>query len=471
VLAESAATAAFSLFSMLLIGRVIGPEATGVGTVALAAFMLIDILSAALFTDALVQYRPLVRKHTDSAISAAVLVGLTGGIGLALSAPLLASGSGLPQVTWLALALAPLLPLSAFSGCAAGILLRSERFRLLSLRVLVGQPIALACGMALAFEGFGPWAMIANQVVATLATFLLLVLRGRLRVRPALHRSALRELWPVAGPQIAAVAVMVGKYRIFLLSLGLIVAEATVALSHFAFRMLDSVLVVVWHAVSRIALPRLCSLQHDRESLAEVYGDMAQLQAVLGLPLAIGIALTAPDLVQALMGPQWTGTAHAAQVAGIASALTFVWGDHTSLFVATGRARLNLHTAVGMLLLPLLALLVLRPGTPSGVAWCWAAQSLMMPVMYWLVLRTVRRSFFWLMRRVAPAILAVAAMALAVTLLEARLQAEPALLRLALCAATGAVVYVGVLALALRGRVPAALVRGRRSGPIEAPAE
>jgi O-antigen/teichoic acid export membrane protein len=472
VLAESAASAVFSLFSMLLIGRVIGPEATGIGTVALAAFLLVDVLSAALFTDALVQYRSLARQHSDSAITAAVLVGLVAGLALAASAPLLAEGSGLPQVTWLVLALAPLLPLSAFSGCAAGMLLRAERFRLLSLRVLFCQPLALAAGMAAAFSDLGPWAMIANQAVATVATLLLLLLRGRLSVRPRLNLPALRQLWPVAGPQIAAVAVMMGKYRIFLLSLGLVVAESTVALSHFAFRMLDAVLVMVWASVSRIALPRLCTLQHDREALAEVYGDMAQLQALLGLPLAVGIALTAPDLVSALLGPHWAGTAHAAQIAGLAGAVTFIWGDHTSLFVAVGRARLNLHTAVATLLLPLLALIVLRPSTPSGVAWAWAAQSLLIPpVMFWLVLRELHRSFFWLVRRVAPAVLATAAMAAAVMLMEAELRGQPAGLRLVLCAATGAVVYLAVVALALGGRMPPALARRRRSGPIEAAAE
>ena len=56
VLAETATSAVFSLVSMLVIGRVIGPEATGTGMVAIAAFMLLDVAGATLFTDAVVQH-------------------------------------------------------------------------------------------------------------------------------------------------------------------------------------------------------------------------------------------------------------------------------------------------------------------------------------------------------------------------------------------------------------------------------
>jgi hypothetical protein len=92
---------------------------------------------------------------------------------------------------------------------------------------------------------------------------------------------------------------------------------------------------------------------------------LAQLQALLGLPLSIGIALTAPDLVGALLGPAWGGTAEAARVAGFAAALTFLHGDHFSLFVALGKARWNILAAVANLLVPLAALAALRVPAPA----------------------------------------------------------------------------------------------------------
>jgi O-antigen/teichoic acid export membrane protein len=120
VLAESAGAAVFSLLSMLVIGRVIGPDATGVGTIAIAAFLMVEVFSAVLFPDALVQLPGLERRHSDSAVTAAVLLGAALGVGLAAAAPLLAASADAPEVAWLVLALAPLVPLSAFAGTVSG---------------------------------------------------------------------------------------------------------------------------------------------------------------------------------------------------------------------------------------------------------------------------------------------------------------------------------------------------------------
>ena len=61
MLAESIAAAIFSFASMMVIGRVIGPHATGVGTIAIASFLLLEVFGGTLFSDALVQYPKLSR--------------------------------------------------------------------------------------------------------------------------------------------------------------------------------------------------------------------------------------------------------------------------------------------------------------------------------------------------------------------------------------------------------------------------
>lgn len=461
------AAAAFSLMSMLVIGRVIGPHATGLGTVAIAAFLLVEVFGAVLFPDALVQLPALARRHSDSAVTASVLVGAALGCGLAAAAPLLAAGAGAPEVAWLVLALAPLVPVSAFSGTVSGLLLREQRFRLLSFRLLLGQPLALGTGLVLADHGYGPWAMIANQLVATLVTFLLMFGGGRRGFRPRLDRGALRELWPVAGPQMAGVAVNIGRYRLFLLALGLVMPQALLAMSHFAFRLLDAALGVVWQCAGRLAMPRLCALQHDREAMAEAYGDIAQLQALLGLPICAGIALVAPDMVAVLLGPAWAGTGEAARVVALAAMAVVLHGDQSSLFVAVGKARRNFQVAVALLLVPLAALAVVRPDTPLEAASVWSAQCLVVPpVLAFLVLRELRRPLRWLARKAAPAAVATAAMAMAVLALQGAFSMSP-LVRLAASASLGAAVYAAVAWLALGRRLPRALLTTAPPAPFQ----
>ncbi len=457
VLAETGTSALFSLFSMLLISRVIGPEASGTGAVAIAAFLLMDLFCASLFTDALVQRLLLARRHAHSAVTVQVLVGCLAALLLVLLAPHLAAGAEAPEVQPLCWALAPLLPLSAFSGSSAGLVLRQRRYRLLALRAIIGLPLALIAGLLTAHAGWGAFAMVAQQAGATVVTFLLLLGLGGFRLRPRVSRRALAELWPVAGPQIMAVMVQAGRYRLFVLALGMVASEAVVAVCNIAFRLLDAALGVVWGSVSRLSLPRLSALQHDRLALAEAYGDLAQLQALLGMPIAAGVALTAPDLVRALMGPAWAEAADAARVVGAMAVLSFCWGDAGSLFVALGKTRRNLAISCITLAVPVIALLVVKPETAVGVAACWSATVLASaPLLTTLVLQELGRSPFWLLRRIAPALLATGCMVVTVLLLQRETRLPP-LASLLLCATAGAAVFGLVAWLALGRRRPAGL--------------
>lgn len=468
VIAEAATAAVFSLFSLLLIAKVIGPDAAGLGAVAIAAFLLVDLACASLFTDALVQRGSLSEHHVRSALTVQVLVGAAGALVLALGAPAIARMADAPEVADLITALAALLPFSAFSGASAGLVLRGQRFRLLSMRALIGQPLALFAGLLVAMQGGGAWALIAQQTVATLVSFALMLIFGRHLLRPGVARAPLADLWPVAGPQILAVIVVAGRYRLFILALSAFTTEAVVAVCNVAFRLLDSALGMVWTAVPRLSLPRLSALRGDAGGIAETYGNLAQLQALMGMPIAAGIALTAPDLIRSLLGPAWLEAAEATRLVGSVAVLAFSWGDPGSLFVALGKTKRNLALSVASLAVPLATLLALRPSTPVGVAVCWASSTVVMaPFIIALVLHELDRSVVWLFGRIAPALTATGAMAAVVLLLQATVARDlPPLLRLAVAAFAGAAVFAAVAWLALGRKPPQGLW-----GPAPVPAE
>lgn len=459
VIAETATSALFSFFSLMVIAKVIGPEAAGRGAVAIATFLLADLACASFFTDALVQRASLSERHVRSALTVQVVVGVGAALALALIAPGVARLADAPEVADLVWALAALLPFSAFSGASAGLVLRAQRFRLLALRALLGQPLALATGLFFAADGFGAWALIAQQAVATCVTFTLMVAFGRSLVRPAMDRRALAELWQVAGPQILSVIVLTGRYRLFVIGLGAVATEAVVAVCNVAFRLLDSALTVVWASVARLSVPRLSALQGNRAGMAEAYGNLAQLQALMGMPIAAGIALTAPDLIRALLGPAWMEAEQATRLVGAAAVLSFCCGETGSLFLAVGKTKRNLQLSAVAMAVPLLTLLAARPATVIGVAACWASSAVVMtPLLAWLALRELHRPPLWLLGQIAPAIVATAAMAAAVLLLQGTigLGMSP-IIRLLASAGLGAAVFAAVAWLALGRRPPRGL--------------
>lgn len=458
VAAETLGSAAFSLVGLLFIARLIGPEAAGIGAIAASAFLTIDFPIAALFGDALMQRRNLEERHRSSALWMTIGVALIAVLGLFLAAPLIAHAIGAPILTDMIHVLALLLPFSAASGLLASLALRARHYRLLAQRVLVCQPLSVGLGVLAATAGWGSWAMVVQQAAATLSVFLLLTLLSGWRPRLIFDRAAIGDLWPIAGPQILALLVLNGRYRIFILALGTMVAEAVVAVTHVAFRLLDVSMSVVSGASARLAMPRLSALQHDRDAMAECYGDLAQLQALIGLPIAVGLAITAPQLVTLLMGGAWTEAAEPARLVALAAVPAFLIGPAPALWLALGRTRMNLITQLIAFAVPLAALLIVRPTDAAGAAVCWVGGTLaVVPLQLILGLRALDRPLRWLGAQLLIPLVATATMAAVALLVAQHVQAKPALMAISLIGGCGATTYVAMLALLLGGRWPRAL--------------
>lgn len=458
VAVETIGAAIFALVGLLFIARLIGPQAAGIGAIAASAFLTIDFPIAALFGDALLQRSGIEERHRSSAFWVTMGVALLGTGLLALAAPWVAGAIGVPGLTDMIRSLALLLPFSAVAGLLAALALRGRRYRLLSLRVLLCQPLSVGAGVLAALAGWGAWAMVVQQTVATLSVFCLLTVLADWRPRLLLDRKALGELWPVAGPQVLALLVFSGRYRIFILALGTLVAETIVAVTHIAFRLLDVALAVVNGATARLAMPRLSALQHDRIALAEAYGDLTQLQALFGLPIATGLAITAPHLVTLLMGEPWIAAAAPAQLVALAAIPTFLVGPASALWLAVGRTRINLVVQLVAFAVPLAALLVVRPVDVAGAALCWAGSSLAVPpVQLVLALKALGRPLGWLAARLMVPVIGTAGMAAAACLVARQVEQTEPLTALLLIAGVGGAVYLTILALLLGCRMPRAL--------------
>jgi O-antigen/teichoic acid export membrane protein len=458
VAAETLGAALTSLFGLLFIARLIGPAEAGTGAIAASIFLTLDLPLSALFGDALLQRRALEERHRASAMAVTLLASALVAAGLVAAAPLLAGLLGVAALQPMVQVLALLLPISAAAGLLSALALRGQRFRLLALRVLLCQPLAIGIGILVAVAGGGAWAMVAQQAIATLAVCVLLALGSGWWPKLVLERQALAELWPVAGPQILALLIYSGRYRIFIVGLGLLVAEAVVAVTHVAFRLLDVAMAAVTNATTRLAMPRLAALQHEPLALAEAYGDLAQLQALVGLPVAVGLAIVAPQLILLLMGEQWGAAGEPARWVALGAIPVFLVGPAAALFLALGRTTLNLVLQALAFAVPLLLLFVIRPRDPAGAAMCWVGGSLAVaPVQAVLVLRAARRGPLWLAERLAAPVVATLAMAcIAEVALRAAGPAGP-LPSLLAAAVPGALVYVLVATLALGRQWPRAL--------------
>lgn len=116
--------------------------------------------------------------------------------------------------------------------------------------------------------------------------------------------------------------------------------------------------------IRRALFPGLARFEHDRARLASALVGTTGLMAIVTLPIPLGIALTAEDLVPLLLGPSWGRAVPFMQVIGIAATLGCLGTNSFLAFMVLNRPYLTAVAALIRLafLVPATYFLIVRYG-------------------------------------------------------------------------------------------------------------
>ena len=445
--------------SAFIVARIVGPAEVGVGAAVVAVHVLLWVVINALFADALVQRATLDDSEASSAVWASTLVGVLGAaVQVAVAVPV-ANSIGDPRIVTMSLVLAIPLPLVGAGGAMQGLLTRNREYRVLAGRAMIGQGGGTLVGVAMAFAGFGAWAIVAQQLVTSMVGALSLVLRTSFRPSLSLRWTPVRELLRVGFPLVLNTLVQHSRYRLFALLIGGTAGAAALGHVHMAFRLVDTVRELVSTALWRLSLPTMSERQADLPALRAAVARFLDLSALVLFPTFGAMLVVIDPLVRLLLGRVWAPSSDASALLIVITMYNFLYFPAGVALVARGNTRFTLIASTVMTALTLLGVTIIRPTTPMEAVWVWSvAQMLVYPVMQYGTARLLGDNMFSQMRAGMPAlILTVAATAAAFLVPRALGQPDDPLLLMVSRLAVGAMVYLPAALFLLRASVVAAL--------------
>jgi O-antigen/teichoic acid export membrane protein len=291
--------------------------------------------------DALIQRRELTRSHIDTAFWAAMATGtLLTLLGLVLAIPI-AALLGQPDLRPILQVLSLTFVLTAMSSIQIALLRRELAFRSLALRSIFATLAGGAVGIAMAYLGFGAWALVGQLVSSAIAA--VLTLWWVLPWRPSLHfsREHFRGLFSFGINVVGTDTVGFFARNTDNLLIGAFLGTTPLGLYAVGYRILETSQVLLINIARKIAFPALSSLQHDRPRIQRAYFKLTRVSNTLILPAYVGLALVAPELIVVLFGQRWTGSGPVAAVLLLIGPVLSLQAFSASLFYAVGHPQVN----------------------------------------------------------------------------------------------------------------------------------
>jgi O-antigen/teichoic acid export membrane protein len=302
---------------------------------------------------AIIQRRSLDAQHLDAAfwfnvVCGVVLFGLT----IALSGPIAAVFKE-PRLEnllrWGGLSLV----FTSLSGVQAAIFVKGMDFRTPAIRTLAATLGGGVIGIALAFAGFGVWALIGQQLAASIAGSVVLWIASGWRPRFRFSFAHLRDLLAMGGAVFGSGVLWAVASRSDQIFIGRALGTDTLGVYLIGAKLSDMARMALFQPAAAVALPAMASLQDDHGQLQRAAYEAMRGLAVVSFPVFVGLASVSGSAVPLFFGQQWMASVGVLQLLSLYSLVVTLQVLYHSLLVAAGDARaylvLNSLHAIGAL--------------------------------------------------------------------------------------------------------------------------
>jgi lipopolysaccharide exporter len=359
-------TAATVVTSVMQIGytavmaRLLPPAAFGLVALAGVVLRFGTYFAQMGMAQAIIQKPELTEEDIRAAFTSSALLGvLFSGI-MVVAAPLARLVFEQPEVVGLVRFMSMGTLVAGLIATAMSLLRRRMEFRTLAIMDIITYVLAYGViGVVLAWRGFGVWSLVS----ATLAQGIIMGLMAYGMTR---HSVRLYFSWERYRPLLSyGGRISLTSFLEFITSsldtvvIGRVLGAALLGIYNRAYMLISLPLFLITTSVSKVIFPAFSQLQANLEKLRTVYLASITLVAAVVLPLSAGMAIAAPELVRALLGPGWDASVPVLRLMSLPVSMSLI-----TMFAGVmcdARAKLNqkiiINTVTMLTLVGLFALL------------------------------------------------------------------------------------------------------------------
>jgi O-antigen/teichoic acid export membrane protein len=356
------------LGATLLLARVLSPEEFGQ-----LAMITVLVGFAQFFMEmglgsAIIQHRDIDRVQLSTLFWVNCGIGALLTLGFFLSAPLVADFYGQPILAPLTRLISVSFLISALNVVQYNTLRREMKFRALGVVDSLGVLVSSIVGVALAFAGFGVWALAWQSLLGALIPVVGIWIISPFRPKLVFAYQRVRELIAFGGNLLAFNVLNYSSQNVDDVAVGRAFgAEALGAYSR-AYELMRLPWRQVSGVVARVMLPAMAELKNDDERAREVYLRGIRYTALLNFAI-IAIMFACSDvLVAVVLGANWLGVVPLLRIFCPTGAMTSVGTTVGWVYLSRGRADLMLRWEIGASIIKIAAILAGLPFGPEGVA-------------------------------------------------------------------------------------------------------
>ncbi|AMD58252.1 hypothetical protein AWN88_08725 [Agrobacterium tumefaciens] len=452
----------FAVF--LILARLLTPDEFGLVAIATVFVDIILVIARGGLPEAVVQRPQLEEDYADTAFWFSLGWGAALCVALSVAAPFLAGLFGLAELGPVLMALSAVLLIMGAGSIHEARLQRAFAFRKLAMRAIFSNMLAGAIAIVLALQGWGIWAMVAQRLLASIATTIMNWLASGWMPRRRFVRHYAADQWSFGSRIFSASFLLAMNLRLQELIAAMFLTPAAVGYIRLSWRCIDLVSQFAVIPFGSVAMATYSQAHAQKGSVEEACLGFIRFSGLLAFPCFAGMAAVAPIFIPVLFGENWKPAVPVLQILCLIAipfvVESFTWG----VLAAIKRPGLNLKISVLQLLAGIGLSFLAAPFGLYPVAWAHVAKVYgVWPVGVFYTQRYGGVEFQKIMRVIAIPLGASIVMGASVFGLEQVIEGRlPPIISLACLVVVGACIYAALIFAAMPAVAKTSVVELRK---------
>lgn len=410
---EVAGSQILRLLTLLLLARMLGPEAFGLVAMATVILSFAELMVGLGLDAVIVQKRELSNDERDSAFAITLVSSLLLAAGLFACAGLISQFYTEPRVTtiihWLSLCVV----IRGLGIVPTAIMVRSLNFEALAKRRLIAVLLSSILAFAAAWMGLGVYSLVVQAISLASLEVLLVWWLGSWRPGRLRWRGGRALLGSGSTISAAKLCDFINKQSPYLI-VGAVLGAQELGFLTLARRIMETVKNTIYTLIHRVTFPVLSAAQADDVQFQRILITAMLVSSAAVLPIYVGLLVLAEPLILTMLGQQWSQGVPLVQILALVGAASTILMLNQLALMAKGRFtwRLGLSATRATIGVPMFMLAA--PLGTIAVAWAILARNLSIDIVSVILChRATGYSVRTLLGGLAPILLASVAFAAA----------------------------------------------------------
>ena len=345
----------------IILARLLLPSDYGVVSMILVFTAIANVFIQTGFSTSLIQKKDSDELDFSSVFYISLLIAAICYVILFFAAPIIASFYNMPAITSILRVISLTLFFGAINSVQNAKIAKEMKFKKLFLSSLVAILISGTTGVLMAYKGFGPWALVGQQIANSIATTIILWFTSGWQPKLMFSINRVKSLLSY-GWKILCSALLDTIYQnIYNLVIGKFYSSSTLGNYNKGEQFPKLIAVNVDGAISSVMLPAYSKQQDRKDKLKKMVRRSIVTSSLLLFPMMFGLAAVAETVVKVLLTENWLGCVPFMQLLCIVYALYPINTANLQVIKALGKSDYFLKLEIIKKVIGLFALIVTLP--------------------------------------------------------------------------------------------------------------